>query len=171
MAAALALVRPGPEHLQGYVDALKRGWAFNLSGPGELLRQIEESPEAFLRACNDALALPVHRITRWIWDGEFCGEMHFRWQEGTTGLPPTCLGHIGYSVVPWKQKRGYATAALARLLPEAAKRGLRFVEIVTNLENTASQKVVLNNGGVLVERFEKLPANGGGTALRFRISL
>jgi predicted acetyltransferase len=36
---------------------------------------------------------------RWLWDGEFCGSIQFRWQPGTPDLPPTCLGHIGYSVV------------------------------------------------------------------------
>jgi hypothetical protein len=31
--------------------------------------------------------------------------------------------------------------------------------------------VIEANGGRLIERFEKLPANGGGEALRFRIDL
>ena len=59
-----------------------------------------------------------------MWDGEFCGSIGFRWQPGTSALPPYCLGHIGYSVVPWKQRRGYATKALALLLPDARKEGL-----------------------------------------------
>jgi len=35
-----------------------------------------------------------------MWDGEFCGQIAFRWQPGTEALPPHCLGHVGYSVVP-----------------------------------------------------------------------
>jgi predicted acetyltransferase len=103
-----------------------------------------------------------------MWDGEFCGSIGFRWQPGTTDLPPYCLGHIGYSVVPWKQRRGYATRALALLLPEAKQQGLAFVEITTNADNIASQRVITANGGELVERFNKPEAYGGAPSLRFR---
>ena len=37
-------------------------------------------------------------ITRWMWDGQVCGSINFRWQVGSTELPPNCLGHIGYEV-------------------------------------------------------------------------
>jgi predicted acetyltransferase len=106
-----------------------------------------------------------------MWDGEFCGSIGLRWQVGTTALPPTCLGHIGYAVAPWKRKRGYATAALAQILPEARAVGLPYVELVTDVDNVVSQRVIRANGGVFVEQFEKLPSNGGGPAYRFRIDL
>jgi len=108
---------------------------------------------------------------RWLWDGEFCGSIGFRWQEGTTALPPHCLGHIGYAVVPWKQRLGYAKAALAQLLPEAKSIGLSFVEITTDPDNAASQRVILSNGGVLVEQFTKPLQFGGKPGLRYRIKL
>ncbi|HSO04292.1 MAG TPA: GNAT family N-acetyltransferase, partial [Candidatus Limnocylindrales bacterium] len=84
---------------------------------------------------------------------------------------PTCLGHIGYSVVPWKRRRGYATAALAAMLPIAAAEGLPIVDITTDVDNVASQRVILANGGVLVERFTKPESAGGGAALRFAVDL
>ena len=46
-----------------------------------------------------------------------------------------------------------------------------FVELTTEPENLASQRVIERNGGQLVERFEKAPAYGGGTSLRYRITL
>ena len=102
---------------------------------------------------------------------EFCGAISFRWQPGTTDLPPYCLGHIGYSVVPWKQRRGYATRALQLLLSYAGDEGLAFVELVADADNMASQRVIEANGGVLIERFRKSPEYGGAESLRFRILL
>jgi predicted acetyltransferase len=81
------------------------------------------------------------------------------------------LGHIGYSVVPWKQRRGHATQALALLLPDARKEGLDYVELTTDPDNLPSQKVITANGGVLVKRFRKEPAYGQAEALLFRIPL
>jgi predicted acetyltransferase len=81
------------------------------------------------------------------------------------------LGHIGYAVVPWKRGRGYATKALALLLPEARTEGLTYVELTTDADNLPSQKVITNNGGTLVERFEQGQAYGGGEVLRWRIAL
>ena len=108
---------------------------------------------------------------RWLWDGEFAGSIGVRWQPGTTDLPPHCLGHIGYSVVPWKQRRGYATAALRLILPEAAAVGLAFVEITTDPDNIGSQRVIEANGGVLHENFVKPPQFGSKPGLRYRIAL
>jgi predicted acetyltransferase len=113
--------------------------------------------------------LPGYRC--WMWDGEFCGVIGFRWQPGTTDLPAHCLGHIGYSVVPWKRGRGYATQALRDFLPQVGLEGLPFVEITTDPANIASQRVIESNGGVLVERFIKGPEYGGTEGLRYRIRL
>src|SRR5579871_6791216 len=142
------LVVPAKEHLASYTSALEGGWsADNIRGDTarrEELARIASDPDAFLASLTDLqgtgapLSLPdgttVPRLPgfrRWMWDGEFCGSIGFRWQPGTTALPPTCLGHIGYAVVPWKRGRGYATAALAQMLDEARSIGLDYVEITT----------------------------------------
>jgi predicted acetyltransferase len=174
--------------LPSYRAALERGWSpDNVRGKvaaAEELRKIAKDSAAFLsslvdrEARGDPVTLPdgskVARLPgyrRWMWDGEFCGSIGFRWQRGTEALPPYCLGHVGYAVVPWKQRRGYATAALRLLLAEAGAEGLRYIEITTEPENIASQRVIEANGGVLVEHFTK-PAQFGGTpGLRYRIAL
>src|SRR6478672_8120959 len=102
-------------------------------------------------------------------DTEFCGSISIRWQPGTAELPPHCLGHIGYAVVPWKRGRGYATLALGLLLPDARLEGLPYVEITTDETNVASRKVIEANGGRLVERFDKPKDYGGAPSLRYRI--
>ena len=150
----------------------------------EELAKIRSDPRAFLESMihREAKAGPVllpdgstvARIPgyrRWLWDGDFCGSISFRWQPGTAELPVHCLGHIGYAVVPWKQGRGYATLALRLLLVEAKTEGLPFVEITTDPENIASQRVVTANGGILVERFTKPPQYGSVPGLRFRVPL
>ena len=183
----MQLVRPTERHLSSYVEALERGWSPNTTRPEagfEELATIRTDGRAFIAAMEDRSAkgepirLPdgsvVRRLPgfrRWMWDGEFCGSIGLRWQEGTTDLPPHCLGHIGYAVVPWKEGLGYAKAALAQLLPEARAVGLPFVDITTDPDNVASQRVILANGGVLVERFIKPPQFGSATGLRYRIEL
>jgi predicted acetyltransferase len=184
----LQLLVPSLAHLDAYADALRRGWSPDNVRPEEAMREelelIAEDPAAFVAMLDDREAkrgpitlpdgsqvprLPGYR--RWIWDGAFCGSLTFRWQPGTSALPPHCLGHIGYSVVPWKQRRGYATRALALLLPEARREGLDYVELTTDPDNLPSQKVITANGGVLVKRFRKEPVYGEADALLFRISL
>jgi predicted acetyltransferase len=183
----MQLVRPSESHLPGYVDALERGWSPNNVRPEaaqEELACIQADAAAFIAGMEDRHAkgapikMPdgsvVNRLPgfrRWMWDGEFCGSISLRWQAGTTDLPPHCLGHIGYAVVPWKERRGYATRALAQLLPEARSVGLAFVEVTTEPENIASQRVILANGGFLVERFTKPPQFGSTPGLRYRIMI
>ena len=185
---AMTLVRPASSHLPSYVAALERGWsADNVRGAvaaAEELLRIQTDATAFITSMEDREAkgppvtLPdgsvVNRIPgfrRWLWNGDFCGSIGLRWQPGTAALPPHCLGHIGYAVVPWKQGRGYAKSALGQLLPQAKALGLPFVEITTDPDNTASQRVILANGGYLVEKFNKPAQFGGKPGLRFRISL
>ena len=74
-------------------------------------------------------------------------------------------------MVPWKEGRGCATAALRLLLVDARQRGLEWVELTTTEDNLASQRVIVANGGSLVGAFEKSPHYGGGRALRWRIAL
>jgi len=181
------LVWPATQYLPGYVHALQQGWSPDNLRPQaalEELARIAEDPDRFLseqvdrEAKGPSIALPdgstVPRLpgySRWMWDGEFCGSIGFRWQPGTTELPPYCLGHVGFSVVPWKRQRGYATRALQLLLPQAGEEGLAYIELTTNSDNIASRRVIESNGGKLVERFHKPAAYGGAESLRFRILL
>jgi predicted acetyltransferase len=182
------IVKPALEHLPSYKAALERGWSPDnvrlLEATREQLAAIQDNPVAFLASLDDPeakggpITLPdgttVPRLPgfrRWIWDGEVVGSIGLRWQPGTAVLPSHVLGHIGYAVVPWKRQRGYATEALRLMLGEAGVIGLPFVEITTDLDNPASQKVVTANGGQLVGRFFKDAAYGGAESLRYRIDL
>jgi predicted acetyltransferase len=182
------LVWPAREYLPSYVAALEQGWSpDNIRGQAaadEQLARIAAGADAFLaslvdrQAKGDPILLAdgsaVQRLPgymKWIWDGEFCGSIGLRWRAGTEALPPYCLGHIGYGVVPWKEGRGYATFAVREMLPEAAAEGLRYVEIMTAVGNDASRRVIEKNGGVLVEEFVTVPELGSRRELRYRVHL
>jgi predicted acetyltransferase len=183
----MELVWPAHPYLASYRDALEGGWSPDNVRPEaarEELELIRQDPALFIEQqvdregagppvrLSDGTTVPrLPGYRRWMWDGEFCGAIGFRWQPGTTDLPPYCLGHIGFSVVPWKRRRGYATQALAMLLPDAAAEGLAYVELTTDLDNEASQAVIRANGGDVVEQFKKPAVYGGALSLRFRIPL
>lgn len=184
----MKIVRPEEVHLDSYrkalVQAISLGTAVNLVEAQDQLAEIEADPESFLAKKEDPKALGgdvklpdgsfvprLPGITRWMWDGEACGSINFRWQEGTTELPAHCLGHIGYEVFSWKRNKGYASEALKQILPEAVKLGIPFVELTTNVDNTFSQRVIEKNNGVLYEKFVKPQSSGGGDGLRYRIYL
>jgi len=184
----MTLVWPSAEYLPGYVDALKRGWSSdNIRGEAaarEELEQIAADPARFLskqvdrEAAGDPVTLPdgttVPRLPgykRWLWDGEFCGVIGFRWQHGTEDLPWHVLGHIGYTVVPWKRGRGYATTALGEVLKDARTMGLRYVDLTTEPSNVPSQRVIETNGGTVIEEFIKPAVFGSVPSLRYRIQL
>lgn len=187
MLTPFLLRRPEAAMLPGYTDALRRGWSPDNLRPeraAEELREIADDPVRFLASLDDPeakagpITLPdgsqVPRLPgfrRWMWDGDFTGSIGFRWQPGTAALPAHVLGHIGYAVVPWKRRRGYASRALALLLKEVRPLGLPYVEITAEPDNIASHKVITANGGVFLERFVKGEAYGSKPSLRFRITL
>jgi predicted acetyltransferase len=104
-------------------------------------------------------------------DDTFAGSINLRWQPGTAELPPHCLGHIGYSVVPWKRRRGFATRALAGMLAEARALGLPYVDIRTDADNHASQRVIEANGGVRTDHALPSLQPGAPAGLRYHVLL
>jgi predicted acetyltransferase len=184
----MELILPTVEHLDSYVAALEKGWspdtARGAAAARELLDEVQREGPGMLARMDDPQALgppvklpdgsTVARLPgtrRWIWDGEFCGSIGLRWQPGTAALPPHCLGHIGYAVVPWKRRRGHARRALSLMLPLARAEGLPFVQITTDPDNVASQRVIAANGGTLVEEFAMPPNYGRARGLRYQIDL
>jgi predicted acetyltransferase len=182
----MEFVLPSADYLESYKVALNRGWSSNNLRDVSVkeLRRAEQDPQLIFDLANDptgsgplveladgSLVPRLPSITRWMWDGEFCGTIGLRWQPGTPEVPAHVLGHIGYAVVPWKRNNGYATEALRALLPDARKLGLPYVELTTDVDNAASQKVIVNNGGNLIEEYIKPAPQGGMAGYRWRIPL
>lgn len=179
----MEIVVPSVEHVHSYLSALERGWTFDAfftGGVENAFHLARNSPDLLVQTlsgrASETVTLPngesvprLPSVMRWMWDGEFAGSINVRWQDGTTELPAHVLGHIGYGVVSHLQGRGYATSALSKMLPLAWDAGLPFVELTTALDNIASQKVIINNGGVLVEEFTAPTAQGSHQMFRWRI--
>jgi len=161
----LRLGPPCLDWLPSYAHALETGWSpdntQNVSA--EQLAFLKCDPAAFLNsllAQHGVVTLPdgstrpkLPSLRLWLWDGEFCGTISMRWQEGSDALPPHVLGHIGYAVVPWKRSKGYASEAFRVMLNEARRIGLGRIEITVDRDNLASRRVIQKNGGHLIEEF------------------
>lgn len=183
----MIMLKPNIDRIPAYVSALQRGWSpdnLRSEAAKEQIASISKDPTSFVSNLDDPAAkggpitLPdgskvprLPSIRRWIWDDEFCGHISLRWKPGTEELPPTCSGHIGYSVVPWRRGEGLASAALVAILPEAKAVGLNHVTITTSPDNPASVRVIEKAGGTLERTYTAGKSLGGHETLEFRISL
>ena len=180
-AMPFSLVVPASEHLASYAAALETGWSPNTlrDVSGEHLASLRADADGFLESLvpkpGETIALPDGRMVerlpgcvRWMWDGEFAGSINFRHVPGTEALPEHVLGHIGYAVVPWKRRRGYARQALGMMLAVAREAGMARVEVCCDSENAISRRVIERNDGVLIRRLPN-PPREGRTELVFRL--
>jgi predicted acetyltransferase len=59
-----------------------------------------------------------------------------------------CGGHIGYGIRPSARRKGYATKLLAMSLEKSKELGIDRALVVCDATNEASERTILNNGGV-----------------------
>lgn len=160
----LRLVEPAQAYLSEYKAALESGWSANTTRDtsGLELRKISLDPDGFLADFiwkpgqeidlgDGKIVERLPGVTRWIWDGGFCGSINFRHVQGAEELPPHVSGHIGYSVVPWKRRLGCASFGLRAMLPIAAECGLNRVMVTCDPDNEGSRRVIETCGGEPVE--------------------
>lgn len=160
LATTPVLVTPTLDALGGYEDALMRGWAPDPRRTGDaayIAAELEALRADRAGYLNRLLTFPAPaegatptepvNLALWISDGAFAGKADLRLVPATGAVPDGVPGHVGYSIVPWKQGRGYATAALRAVMELARAKGLKDLQILCNVENTASRLVIERVGG------------------------
>ncbi|WP_372784856.1 GNAT family N-acetyltransferase [Phenylobacterium sp.] len=156
-----ALVRPDARYMASFVEAMREGYSRDTLRPEtpETIAAVAADPDGFLRQLADppativlpdgALGQRAPETLLWYVDGdEFLGSVSVR--HALNAALSQWGGHIGYSVRPSAQGRGYASAMLAGMLDHVrANLPLDRVMLTANLKNPASIRVIEKNGGVL----------------------
>lgn len=107
-----------------------------------------------LEACSNVETLPDGFVLAKYFlivneQDQIVGGINIRYQDNDFIL--NHAGHVGYGIAPWERNKGYAKEALKRMLLIAKNLGMNRILLTTDLDNTASQHVILACGGL----FEK----------------
>lgn len=158
------LVTPALAYMPSYLDALREGHRLGAATvtSGEDIAKIENNPQAFLddllgpkppTRINE-LGKEVERVPQtMVWlveNGVFVGDAGIR--HKLTPELEISGGHIGYGVRPSFQGRGYATDLLRHCLIWVREHlHLDRVMLTCRTDNEASARVIVKNGGSLID--------------------
>ncbi len=122
------LAEPQQAMVPAYKAALQTGWQPLAGVPAtETLAALAENTAQFLAARADRVekitaaggeTVRYAKLVRWLWDGDFCGEVELSY--GMSGA----LAALACSIVAGKRDHGYEDRALRQLTDEALSFGI-----------------------------------------------
>ncbi len=100
-------------------------------------------------------------------DDEFIGRVQIRHELNKQLM--NVGGHIGYYIRPSKRQRGYGNKILELGIKKAQELGIPNVLVTCDIDNIASKKIIVENGGVYENTFDE--GNGKTPTLRYWIKV
>jgi predicted acetyltransferase len=159
------LRKPSVEWLTPYLDFYEEWKASQESFVPWVIGKDPEDFEAYVQFLNEGADESkladgfVPHSTYWLMDSShrILGAVNIRHQLNQKLLESG--GHIGYGIRPSERRKGYASELLRQSLQITRDLGLEQVLVVCDQTNTASERTILKNGGVLESEFIEADGN------------
>jgi predicted acetyltransferase len=155
---SFVLEQPSSEHEKRYEEMMDE-WEAHQSQHGGWF-----NPGALRRYSNSQKRTATYpEWFKWIDDDRKAGQELYFFMHGEKILGAISIrpkknaqsvgidGHCGFGIRPSERRKGYATKMLHMVLPIMKERGINPLVITCDKENIGSAKVILNNGGVLMD--------------------
>ena len=180
--AGAMLDLPTLDAFDSYIEALQEGYYMGIQPKADaaLIAMAKSGPKAHLESLNEQktgrfttpdgneFEFVPHELL-WLMKGpEFIGSLSFRLylSEYLTNFG----GHIGYGIRPKYQGQGFGKLILALAKKRAVQHGIDRLRLTCSPDNPASEKVILQNGGIHEDTVENIYGTGR-TAKRFWIDV
>ena len=155
---SFVLIQPSTEHVKQYQEMMDE-WETHKSQHGGWF-----NPGALRRYGNSQKRTVTYAERfKWIDDDRKAGQELYFFMSGDKIIGAISIrlkknaqnigldGHCGFGIRPSERKKGYATKMLNMALPIIKERSINPLVITCDKENIGSAKVILNNGGVLMD--------------------
>lgn len=126
----------------------------------------------YIKAHQNSLSLPIGHVITSVYlavresDDRIIGIYNVRHYLNDV-LEMSGNGNIGYCVRPTQRSKGYATQILKMALEKCKELGMKMAHVSCYEHNSASQKVILKNGGVLYTKYNR----DDGIFLEYKIEI
>ena len=152
---SLRLEIPNPTHEREYMSVMDKWETIEDNIQPELMRRGSASFDKWLAFCED------DRTTASMLSTHVPATLFFLISDKQNIIggvvvnhEDTKHGHLHAGIVPWSRGKGFGTAMLALALKECQRKGISKVHLCPNsTNNKAAIKIVLNNGGYLLDEF------------------
>lgn len=90
-------------------------------------------------------------------DNKLVGMLEYRY--GFSNWDEFPYGHVGYSILPSEQNKGYCTTLFSYMLEVCKENNEDIIMMTCNEDNIASRKVILKSGGIFYDKIIEFENN------------